>query len=142
LPEYHDYGFAVFKLKASSSRWVAGAMHNMFGGGVHKPRRAHPMAFTFPRRNPEHLYFPTVHVHDREVHGYAKFDHVLYCQPDAGMEKYLQGWESSPRVASEFMNLARSKGIVDSDKYCWRLPLKGLLPNKDTLVGEGGMLQE
>jgi hypothetical protein len=99
------------------------------------------MAFTFPRRNPEFLYFPTVHVHDREVHWYATYDHMLYCQPDAWMEKYLLNWQRSPKVASEFMNLARSEGIVDSDRRCWRLPLSGFLPNKDTLVGEGGILR-
>jgi len=145
LPEYHNYGFAVFKLKASFSRGVAGAMEKLFGSGVPKLRRVHPMAFTFPRRNPELLYFPTVHVHDGEVHWYADFDHILYCQPDVGMEKYLrmweiQMWEGSYKVASEFMNIARSKGIVSPDQSCWRLPLKGLLPNKDTLVGEGAAL--
>jgi hypothetical protein len=145
LPEYHNYGFAVFKLKASFSRGVAGAMGKLFGGGVPKLRRVHPMAFTFPRRNPELLYFPTVHVHDGEVHWYADFDHNLFCQPDAGMEKYLRKWEiqmwgRSTKVASEFMNIARSEGIIDSDQYCWSHSIKGLRPNKDTLVGEGAML--
>ena len=142
LPAYHNYGFAVFKLKASSSRWLAGAMRKLFGGSLNKPRRVHPMAFTFPRRNPELLYFPTVHVHDREVHSHATFDHMLYCQPDAMMEKHLQKWVRSQRGASAFMDLVRSEGIVDSDQYCWRLPLRGRLQNKDTLVGEGGLLPE
>jgi len=142
LPAYHDYGFAIFKLKASSSRWFAGAIQKLFGGSVHKPRRVHPMAFNFPRRNPELLYFPTVHVHDREVRSYATFDHMLYCQPGAMMEKYLQRWERSWRVASAFMDVERSEGIVDSNQYCLRLPLEGRLQNKDTLVGEGGTLPE
>ena len=79
LPGYHDYGFAVFMLKASSSRRFPGAMQKLFDGSIHKPRRVHPMAFTFPRRNPELLYYPTVHVHDKEVHPHATFDHMLYC---------------------------------------------------------------
>src|SRR5262245_7826451 len=53
LPEYRDYGFAVFKLRATSSR---------------SPSEVHPMALEFRRRNPQLLYFPTVHVHDRMVH--------------------------------------------------------------------------
>ena len=48
----------------------------------------------------------------------------------------------SQRRASEFMNVARSEGIVGPAQYCWRLPLNGQLQNKDTLVGEGGLLPE
>ncbi len=142
MPAYHDYGFAVFKLKASASQLSTGALRNLFGGSDHKPRRVHPMAFTFPRRNPELLYFPTVHVHDREVHPHATFDHMLYCQPDAPMEKYLQRWERSMGRASAFMDVARSEGIVGSDQYCWRIQLMGRLQNRDTLIGEGGVLPE
>src|SRR4051812_31559195 len=42
LPQYKDYGFAVFKLKK----------------GEHK---VHPMAFEFPRADARKLFFPTVH---------------------------------------------------------------------------------
>lgn len=142
LPAYHDYGFAVFKLKASAAPRSTGIMRTLFGDSGHKPRRVHPMAFTFPRRNPELLYFPTVHVHDRDVHPFSTFDHMLYCQPEAPMEKYLQRWERSQERASAFMNIARSEGIIGSNQYCWRLPLEGRLQNKDTLVGEGGVLPE
>jgi hypothetical protein len=142
LPTYHDYGFAVFKLKASVSRWGIGAPRKPFGGSGHNPRRVHPMAFTFPRRNPKLLYFPTVHIHDRVVHQYAAFDHMLYCQPDALIEKHLQGWERSQGQASTFMNVVRSEGMIVSNQYCWRHQLRGRLQNKDTLVGEGGVLPE
>jgi hypothetical protein len=141
-PAYHDYGFAVFKLKASSSRWFAGARQKLFGRSGRKPRRVHPMAFAFPRRNPELLYFPTVHVHDRKVHPYATFDHMLYFQTEAPTEKHPGRWERSLWRASAFMEVVRSEGIVASDQYCWRYSLQGRLQNKDTLVGEGGMLPE
>lgn len=130
LPAYHDYGFAVFKLKASAS--------SAFGGSDRNPRRVHPMAFTFPRRRPELLYFPTVHIHDGEVHPRAIFDHMLYCQPDPGMDDCLHGWEKSHRPASEFLAIARTENIVNPDLHCWRLPLEGLLTNEDTLVGRDG----
>jgi hypothetical protein len=100
------------------------------------------MAFTFPRRNPELLYFPTLHVHDRKVHPHAMFDHMLYCQPDASMPEYLLRWERSLGRASSFIDMSRSEGIVGADQHCWRLPLNGLLINRDTLVGQGGMLPE
>ena len=142
LPAFHDFGFAVFKLKASPSRWLAGIRQRLFGStkadGTRKPRRVHPMAFTFPRRNPELLYFPTVHVHDREVHPDAVFDHMLYCQPDAAMDDYLLGWEQSRQGASEFIDVARAEGIIDPNQCCWRLPLEGRRQNRDTLVGKGG----
>jgi hypothetical protein len=44
----------------------------------------HPMAFTFPTRAPERLFFPTVHVHDGRFHTTAKFDHALYYQREDG----------------------------------------------------------
>lgn len=61
LPIYRDYSFAVFKLKSGA-------------------RKAHPMAFSFPRRNAKELFFPTVHVHDGTVPQEAQFDHTLYSQ--------------------------------------------------------------
>lgn len=140
LPAYRDYGFAVFKLKASATRGFAGVRRKRFGGSVRKPRRVHPMAFTFPRRNPELLYFPTLHVHDREVHPDAIFDHMLYCQPGVGMDDYLQAWERSDRPASGFMTIANAEGVVDPDDYCWRRPLEGRLGNEDTMVGRGGSI--
>jgi len=145
LPAYRDYGFAVFKLKASPSRRSAGILRRSVSkpaGDTRKPRRVHPMAFTFPRRNPELLYFPTVHIHDREVHPHALFDHMLYCQPDAAIDDSLQGWEESRMRTSEFIDIARAEGIVDPSQSCWRLPLEGRRQNKDTLVGNGGALPE
>lgn len=61
VPHYTDYGFAVFQLRA----------------GKH---RIHPMALTFPTRDPDRLFFPTVHVHDGRFHPRAEFDHKLYYQ--------------------------------------------------------------
>ncbi len=132
LPVYHDFGFAVFKLKRT---------------GVHAKvdldlsvtaDRVHPMAFEFPRRDLDLLYFPTVHVHDRKVHGDADFDHVLYCQPGPGMDGYLEGWRKSSGPTSKFMEVARTEGIVDALDHCWRRPLGGRRENRDTWVGKGG----
>jgi hypothetical protein len=64
LPMYEDYGFAVFKLAAGARQ------------------RIHPMALWFPTRDPARLFFPTVHVHDGELHDTALFDHALYYQRD------------------------------------------------------------
>jgi hypothetical protein len=146
LPAYLDYGFAVFKLKALpggladlARRGLRGSRRRLLWGS-REPRRVHPMAFEFPRRNPELLYFPTVHIHDRQVHPRADFDHMLYCQTDTGQEEYLQGWAESQGPASSFMDAARTQGIVLPDRPCRRRPLEGSLENKDTLIGRGGSI--
>jgi hypothetical protein len=143
FPSYHDYGFAVFKLKASGSPWLTGALRKLLRGNGPRDtqtlRRVHPMAFRFPRRNSDLLFFPTVHVHDRDVHPDATFDHMLYCQA-SGVEDWLQGWERSDEPASGFMVTTLTEGIVNPDHYCWRRPLEGRLNNEDTSVGKGGSI--
>lgn len=61
LPQYADWGFAVFQLRRGDAK-------------------VHPMAFHFPTRAPSRVFFPTVHVHDGAVHDRAHFDHELYWQ--------------------------------------------------------------
>lgn len=116
LPQYQDYGFAVFKLKP-------GAM------------RVHPMAFSFPRREQNSLFFPTVHIHDGEVHPEAHFDHVLFCQPTGERHLSLQGkWQESFTHPKGFMQVDKTKGIVQPDQHCYKRELRGNLPNRDTLL--------
>jgi len=127
LPDYRDYGFAVFKLKRSRSLWFWDL-----------PRRVHPMAFEFPQRNPNRLYFPTVHVHDQTLHPDARFDHALYYQSPQPIHDMRDGWHRSGKPASEFVDASRTCGIVASDEYCWRLVLRGRRENKDCWVGMDG----
>lgn len=122
IPGYHDFGFAVFKLKRTGPGAAA----------------VHPMAFEFPQRHPELLFFPTVHVHDTTVHPNAPFDHVLYCQVAPAMYEHLLGWEGSRAVASAFVDASRAKGVVDGAQPCWRRTLTGWLTNEDAWVGAGG----
>ncbi len=121
LPIYRDYGFAVFKLKGKSTR-----------------QNVHPMAFEFPRRNPELLYFPTVHIHDRQLYSVADFHHTLYCQAGAEFSNYLDDWRRSDDIASTFVDIDRAQGIVDPNLHCWYLPLLGRRENADTFVGKNG----
>jgi len=109
LPQYRDYGFAVFKLKK----------------GEHK---IHPMAFQFPRANEKKLFFPTVHIHDGKVHDRARFDHALYCQGwDTGMK-----WDESPQPASMFLKkIDETKGIVDGKAHAYRKLMVGNFKNED-----------
>lgn len=119
LPQYEDYGFVVFKLR----------------GEANQAAHFHPMAFEFPRRDPRQLFFPTVHVHDGQVHDHADFDHYLFCQADPLIEPYLAPtFRPSPMRAEEHMNLALAAGVIDAGRCCYFRRLKGLLKNQDTEV--------
>jgi hypothetical protein len=116
LPSYKDYGFAVFKLKRGE-------------------KTIHPMAFEFPRRRAGRLFFPTVHVHDGQVHPEADFDHALFYQfrgesPEPGRI------DQTERVARHFMDTARAQGIIDPNQICCKIRLFGPGPNEDTWIGE------
>ena len=111
LGDYNGWGFAVFKLKAGE-------------------QKIHPMAFDFPRRNPDRLFFPTVHVHDGKIHKTAGFDHALYCQSDdAGRDAK---WSASFGPAKQFMKVAKAQGLIDGDRPLQRQFLHGRLKNQDT----------
>ena len=111
LPQYADYGFAVFQLKEGE-------------------QKVHPMAFEFPRRKADKLFFPTVHIHDGQVRLKARFDHALYCQIDEGTSTVE--WEESPGHARQFVKTDKAKGIVEPDAHVYRRRLDGMLENADT----------
>lgn len=115
LPAYQDFGFAVFKLKS----------------GDHE---AHPLAFSFPRRQVSALFFPTVHIHDGKVHPKADFDHTLYCQPSARVKLDLRNWAESISLAKNAVDLKETKGIVDGEQHCYRLSMQGELNNTDVYI--------
>ena len=116
LPQYADYGFAVFKLKPSKMA-----------------KLAHPMALQFRSRFPNSLYFPTLHIHDGKLPKRAKFDHMLYCQIDGDAEYDMTDWTLSNDVASKFVDTNKSQGIVDGDRHCWLMGMHGKLKNTDTI---------
>jgi len=108
LGDYQYFGFAVFKLAAGRSQHV------------------HPMAFSFPTRDPKTVFFPTVHVHDGKVHAEAEFNHQLYCQADAALT-----WQESEGVASRGVDMAKVQGVVSIEGKCFRRFLYGLRDNAD-----------
>lgn len=115
LPQYADFGFAVFQLKADA-------------------HTVHPMAFTFPSRARASLFFPTVHIHDGEVHDKAEFDHTLYLQPRDMSQMLPRGWNESRQPAGMFMKMKESQELLDADLHVYRRELRGNLKNEDTLV--------
>ncbi len=89
LPEYDDYGFAVFQLKSLSGR-------------------PHPMAFEFQTRWADQVFFPTVHIHDGEVHETEHFDHTLYLQ-NAAWDSVVRPF-ANPEYRDPTTGFVRSKG--------------------------------
>jgi hypothetical protein len=113
LPLYADFGFAVFKLKASGRKKI------------------HPMAFAFERRDRDRLFFPTVHVHDGAVHDAAVFDHELYCQTPTALP---DDWAASDRALSFYVNPYRAQGVIDWRENGWRTVIAGMRENSDVVI--------
>lgn len=125
LPQYADFGFAVFKLKPGDHGY-------------------HPMVFDFPRRNPEQIFFPTVHIHDEKVHETAEFDHSLYLQTTMLDPKLTEIWKESKRPANDRIDakkaagtIQKAVGMLELDQHVYRAQLKGVFKNQDVLVGAG-----
>ena len=116
IPAYTDYGFAVFKLKK----------------GDHK---VHPMALSFPSRHPGKLFFPTVHIHDGQVHAKEHFDHELYCQIGQPGLFAMINWEESPGLASGACKIDKSEGLLHGDGHIYRRRMIGNIENKDVILG-------
>lgn len=115
LPQYKDFGFAVFKLKKPEQ----------------DVQKVHPMAFEFPRDDKQVLFFPTVHIHDGTVPAKAGFDHSLFCQI---AEMAPMGWEESPGHADSFVKVKETQGIVTPNAHVYRKLMKGTFANKDVGV--------
>ena len=125
IPEYSDYGFAVFQLSEL----------------VGKP---HPIAFEFKTRSTDKLFFPTMHIHDGEVHKREEFDHSLFLQHpafDASTGEYngpnhvdrQTQLVRSKRVAASTVKTKLTHGIVDPELLLHRMGIKGKLANKDVV---------
>jgi hypothetical protein len=107
LPQYNDAGFVVFQLKESGSY--------------------HPMAFSFPTKHKDKLYFPTVHVHEGTVEETGDFDHALYFQGE-----YRQG--PSRQQSYDRAKAYITSEVVDPEGFIYKTSLYGVLPNRDTYV--------
>jgi hypothetical protein len=147
MPDCSDYGFAVFQLRLAAFDRIAGV-----------GQEVHPMAFDFPTRDPLRLFYPTVHVHDRDYHLTARFDHSLYCQRDDARERFGRIWRelaaSEPKEdlpggpvaldswfrksegpAGSEMDASRSAGTLDPSTRLYAFDLSGEFPNRDIWVG-------
>ncbi|GEP41224.1 hypothetical protein [Brevifollis gellanilyticus] len=113
LPGYAAFGFAVFKLRAGA-------------------QDVHPMAFSFPTARPGHVFFPTLHIHDGEVHAKEHFDHTLYLQ---GENLNLNpGWQGSPGVAMNHVKCEQTHHFVLPEMHVHRRRIYGKHANGDIVL--------
>lgn len=129
IPQYQDYGFAVFQLAS----------------GHLEP---HPMAFEFETAS-DSIFFPTVHIHDGQVHDEEEFDHELYVQ-HAGFDSQVYGYQNadvpdsetglvrSKYTAKSFCETEKTKGIVAPDLLVHRREIRGSQANRDVLLEAAG----
>lgn len=115
LPHYHDYGFAVFQLKP----------------GV---QTVHSMALVFESRLAGELFFPTVHIHDGEVHDQEHFDHVLYAQGWTNGEIASRGWFRSGQKIGKRVDEKKAKGLVWGEGPAWKRRMRGKFKNEDLII--------
>lgn len=115
LPQYEDYGFAVFKFRKGSLK-------------------SHPLALTFPSRLKGKIFFPTVHIHDGEVHEKEKFDHELYAQ--AWQTAVIKGteWHESEKNAGQFTKAERSRALIWGGGHVYRKTIVGEAKNADIVA--------
>jgi hypothetical protein len=115
IPRYKNFGFAVFKLKQG-------------------PQKVHPMAFEFPRVSSKQLFFPTVHIHDGELHDRADFDHLLYAQFGDRHPPGLHVWTESAQPAGMFLKTEKCEDMVDEESHAYRRLIRGAHKNADVIV--------
>ncbi len=109
MPQYADWGFAVFQLAKGDTK-------------------IHPMAFHFPTREPSRVFFPTVHVHDGSVHEHAEFDHELYWQDSSAPSIDAVSHTPASTLLTE-----RSKGFIQSGLARRRI-MRGIYENADVRI--------
>jgi hypothetical protein len=94
------------------------------------------MAFEFERSDPERLFFPTVHVHDGQVHETAVFDHALYAQFGPRRGPGDAGWGQSDGPLAHRVNALRANGTVDATLHCYKRTVRGRSRNEDVTAFE------
>jgi hypothetical protein len=124
VPSVAGFGFVVFKLRDPAPSGILASVL----GAKPAPRHFHPMAFWFERQGRERLFFPTLHVHDGDVHATAAFDHRLYAQTGTPPGRL---WDESDGSLQKTYGFAKTM-LADAPGY--RIEVKGTRPNIDTWI--------
>lgn len=153
MPDYHDYGFAVFQLKIA-----------LVKDDEDVDNTVHPMAFEFPTRDPDRLFYPTVHVHDGDYHSKAGFYHKFFCQRESAREEFkyqrdiFDGISPTPALAiskeldnwfegyswfyrseqplEQLIECHKTQGLIHPQQKLFAMDLFGNYPNHDMWLGD------
>ena len=131
IPGYDQFSFIVFQLAELAAT-------------------THPMAFEFPSSLDSQIFFPTVHIHDGEVHDKEEFDHTLYLQSevwDAAVGSYdgpkgedsATKWTRSRNTAESFMAKNLAGDSVDLSQLVHRKTVRGMFKNEDFVVSNSSI---
>ncbi|HBE71353.1 MAG TPA: hypothetical protein DDW52_24670 [Planctomycetaceae bacterium] len=127
---YDGFGFAVFQLDE-------------------KAGKTHPMAMRFETSLKDQVFFPTLHIHDGEIHKSEKFDHYLFMQ-HAGMDSVVGSYAGPKKTQSrtgmvrsknpvrDFAKPDKSAGLLEPDLLLHRKRMSGNLPNRDEIFRVAG----
>ena len=87
------------------------------------------------------LFFPTVHVHDGELHSTARFDHALYYQITSDATPAARGPDGAAlaaRTAYEPIEsrvaIGQTRGVAVEGGRVFQCVVHGELPNADVRV--------
>lgn len=117
LPDYGNFGFAVFQLKPGLGS-----------------KKIHPMAYKYPSEQPNELFFPTVHVHDgSHAEKLADFDHKLYFQVSPNFMD-VSGWEKGKISVQTKIDLPLTQGLVRPEASIMRKRVNGKEENADYVL--------
>jgi hypothetical protein len=115
LPQYADFGFAVIRIRRGR-------------------QQLRPVMLDFPRRDPRHLFFPTLQVLDGRYRDSVRFDHALYAQPSNRDDSAVVKWYESRQPADFFVRTAKVQGAVAPDSHVHVRRLVGPQKNVDIVV--------
>jgi len=141
VPSLADFDRLDERLRLPAGTWEKVPMYQQsgFGFAVFKLRKGrtkvHPMALRFQTSNRMKLFFPTVHIHDGEIHEYEQFDHSLYCQ--GNYKELADAWSESPSLANTTIDLKKSKDFIAGDAHLFRRKINGFKANKDVILNLG-----
>ena len=76
----------------------------------------------------------SMNIHDGKVHPEADFDHSMYCQAVTGETLPMNEWVESVLLASQFLKVNKTEGIVDGDSHVHVRAIRGKRKNEDILV--------
>ncbi|WP_444930786.1 hypothetical protein ACJJIF_03095 [Microbulbifer sp. SSSA002] len=114
-PEYSNYGFVVFKLKAGKAK-------------------VHPMAFWFRKDDDGQLFFPTKHMHKGIVNKNDTYHHTLYAQGNFENNQGLTSVNLEEKVNNLNNIEKRSLGLVSNKENIHKKSIYGEHENKDIWI--------